>query len=90
MSTRVEDATGPAPGGARFEFLPLMSDHDLTSAYGHAGLLMGHGPEPWLVWSLSDWLTGAKAELERRGLLKDAKRTGKLLLKEHHARTQPQ
>ena len=73
-------------GEAKFKYLLLMSDHDLIYAYVYAGLLMGHGPEPWLVWSLSDWYTGAKAELKRRGLLKDAKRTRKLLLKEYHAR----
>jgi len=75
-------------GEPAFKYLPFMSDHDLTYAYGYSCLLMGHGCEAWLVWPLSDWLTGAKAELERRGLLKDAKRTRTLLLKEHHAREQ--
>jgi len=38
-----------------------------------ARLLTGHGVEHWLAWPLSDWHADAKAELERRGLLKDAK-----------------
>jgi hypothetical protein len=76
-------------GEAKFKYLPRMSDHDLTYAYLYAGLLMGHVPAPWLIRALSDWHTGAEAELERRGLLKDAKRTDRLLLKEYHARGMP-
>jgi hypothetical protein len=27
-----------------------MSDHDLTDAYAYAGTVIGHGPEPWVIW----------------------------------------
>ena len=47
---------------------------------------MGHGVEPWLAWALSEWLTAAKAELNRRDLLKDAQRAKRLMWKDHHAR----
>jgi hypothetical protein len=75
-------------GEPPFNYVPVMSDHYLTYAYGYASILMPLG-EAWLVRPLLDWLTGAEAELERRGLLKDAKRTKKLLLKEFHAHVTP-
>jgi hypothetical protein len=76
-------------GEATFTYIPLASDHDLIYADAYARLLTGHGTEYRLAWPLSDWHAGAKAELERRGLLKDAKRTRRLLLKEHHAHDKP-
>ena len=70
----------------KFKYLPLASDHDLTSAHVHARAVIGHGIEPWLVRALSDWLTAAEAELRRRGLLKDANRVERLMWKDHHER----
>jgi hypothetical protein len=58
----------------RFTFLPAARDSDVIEGYGYARLLMGHGCEPWLARALSAWIVGAKAELARRGLLKQAKR----------------
>jgi hypothetical protein len=31
--------------GQRFRYLPFMSDHSLTDAYGYAHVLLGHLPE---------------------------------------------
>src|SRR5882724_5484242 len=62
-----------------------MTDHDLTDAYGYARGLLGHDPEPWVVAAVSGWVTGAEAELARRGLLKEAKRTRDELWRDHHA-----
>jgi hypothetical protein len=70
----------------RFECLPKMSDHNLSNTYAHA--FTGHGCEPWLIAQLAYWLyRGAKPELERRGLLKEAECTEQSMRKEHHART---
>src|SRR6267154_954775 len=66
-----------------------MADHDLTDAYAYAGGLLGHDPEPWVVAAVAGWVTGAEAELARRGLLKDAKRTKDALWRDHHARRAP-
>jgi hypothetical protein len=66
-------------GTAKFEYLPLTSDHDLIHAYAYAGIVIGHGPEPWVSRVLSDWCADAKAELARRGLLKDAQHGERLL-----------
>ena len=71
---------------ARFMYLLRMSDHDLIGAYAYACAVMGHGPEAWVVLTLSEWLDGAVPELERRGLLKEAERTEKAMWKDHHAR----
>jgi hypothetical protein len=72
-------------GGASFECLPIMTDHDLTDAYGYARGLLAHDPEPWVAAAVSGWVTGAEAELARRGLLKEAKRTRDELWRDHHA-----
>jgi hypothetical protein len=72
----------------RFERLPKMSNHNLINSYVCAHAFMGHGCEPWLIAQLAYWLyRGAKPELERRGLLKEAERAEQSMRKDHHART---
>jgi hypothetical protein len=66
------------------KYTPYASEHDLIYGYAYACLLNGHGAEPWLVRPLSVWQGIAEAELERRGLLKKAKRAYRDLLKQHH------
>jgi hypothetical protein len=78
------DAVSMAPD--KFSGLPLMSDHDLIGAYCYAAGLTGHGPEPWVARAVIHWQIAAKAELRRRGLLKDAKRVKKAMWEDHHKR----
>lgn len=62
-------------------YTPEANNHDLIYGLASARLLIGHGCEPWLVRTLCAWITAAEAELERRGLLKEARRVhGELLV----------
>jgi hypothetical protein len=70
---------------ANVTFTPAASDHDLIYGYAYAGLLMGHGAEPWLVRSLSAWMTLAEQELQSRGLLQMAEWRKDVLRVEHGA-----
>lgn len=66
-------------------FTRAASDHDLVYGYAFAGLLMGHGAEPWLVRSLSAWMALAEQELQSRGLLLMAEWRKDVLYVEHGA-----
>jgi hypothetical protein len=70
---------------ANVTFTRAASDHDLVYGYAYAGLLMGHGAEPWLVRSLSAWMALAEEELQSRGLLQMAKWREDVLYVEHRA-----
>ena len=70
---------------ANVTFTPYASDQDLIYGYAYAGLLMGHGAEPWLVRSLSAWMTLAQQELTSRGLLHMAEWRKDVLYVEHRA-----
>lgn len=70
---------------ANATFTRAASDHDLVYGYAFAGLLMGHGAEPWLVRSLSTWMILAGQELQSRGLLQMAESRKDLLYAEHRA-----
>jgi hypothetical protein len=70
---------------ANVTFTRAASDHDLIYGYALAGLLMGHGAEPWLVRSLSAWMALAKQELRSRGLLRMAEWRKDVLYAEHRA-----
>jgi hypothetical protein len=70
---------------ANATFTPAASDHDLIYGYAFAGLLMGHGAEPWLVRSLSAWMALAEQELQGRGLLRMAGWRKDVLYVEHRA-----
>lgn len=63
-----------------------MTDHDLMDDCCYAGGVMDHGPGPWPIWALSDWLTRTKRELKCRGLLKDAEWARKAMRKDRHVR----
>lgn len=81
MSELVDRQTGGQP----VTYTPYAAEHDLIYGYAYARVLMGHGAEPWLVRPLSGWITLAGEELERRGLLKKAKRTYRKLMEQHWA-----
>jgi hypothetical protein len=70
---------------ANVTFARAASDHDLVYGYAFAGLLMGHGAEPWLVRSLSAWMALAEQELQSRGLLPMAEWRKEVLYVEHWA-----
>lgn len=66
-------------------FTRVASDHDLVYGYAFAGVLMGHGAEPWIVRPLAAWMTLAEQELRRRGLLGTARCRKDRLFTEHLA-----
>lgn len=70
---------------ANVTFTRTASDHDLIYGYVFAGLLMGHGAEPWLVRSLSAWMALAEQELRSRGLLRMTEWRKDVLYVEHRA-----
>lgn len=68
-----------------FKYLSGASDHELVYGYIHAGMVLGHAVDPWLVWELSDWITEAEKELDRRGLRKEARKRENKAWNAYHA-----
>lgn len=68
-----------------FGFARACSRRDLTYAYAYGHLLLGQGPEPWLVRPLAAWLKGLEAVLDQRGLHQEAKAVKERLLREHRS-----